>query len=263
MSSRVRLLPREHGTWAMLLVPWAVGVGVAGGVRIAHLLLLIAALAFFLAHHHVMTWWRARADARAVSARFAVLFGAVGLLAGAPLVFVAGIRPLLPYAAVVVVLTGVALSLVARRLDRALPGQMLAAVGLPLAAPVAWTVAHGVVDRVALALWLLNAAFFAGAVLYVRLKIEARARRAPLTDAAAKLAFAWPTLAADAALVVVAWLAIRLGGFSPLALVAFATVAVQAVAGVVRLDRPAPLKQVGIIATLHAVVFAILVIGLA
>ncbi|MBI1734953.1 MAG: hypothetical protein HYR51_07245 [Candidatus Rokubacteria bacterium] len=117
-------------------------------------------------------------------------------------------------------------------------------------------------DRVAIALWMLNAAFFMGAVLYVRLKIEARARRTPLVGAGAKLAFAWTTLAANAVLIGIALLAIRVGGFSPLAIVAFGTVAVQAVAGVIRLDRPAPLKRVGILATVHAVVFAVLVVGL-
>lgn len=265
----VRLLPREHGTWAMLLAPWIVGVGVTGGLRANHVLLLVAALAFFLAQHHLTAWWRAvtgaRADpvAAAVAGRLVLLSGGAGLLATLPLAIRIGVAPLLPYALAAVVLTGATLWLVARRLDHLLPGQLLAAVGLPLTAPAAWTVTHGRVDRVALALWLLDAAFFVGAVLYVRLKIEARTRRGRLGTLRARLAFAGGTLGADLLVLAVAALAVRVGGFSPLALLGFASVAVQAVVGVVRLDRPAVLKRVGLLATFHAVLFAVLVAWLA
>ncbi|MBI1734680.1 MAG: YwiC-like family protein [Candidatus Rokubacteria bacterium] len=39
----IRVLPREHGTWAMLLAPWLVGVGVARRVDVGAVLLVVAA----------------------------------------------------------------------------------------------------------------------------------------------------------------------------------------------------------------------------
>lgn len=267
-SGKVRILPREHGTWAMLLVPWATGSGVSGRVDAGHLILLIAALAFFLAHNHVVTWFRgvvaARVDRTATAAAsLAAVFGLVGLVASLALVLRVGPAPLVLYAVAAGVLLAASLELVRRRLDHALPGQFLAALGLPLVAPVAWTIGAGAIDRVAVGLWLLNAAFFLGAVLYVRLKIEARARRVPLVAWAERLAFARGTLAADLGVLAVAGLAVVVGGFSPLVLASFATVALQTLAGVVRLDRPAVLKRVGVLATLHAAVFAALVVWLA
>jgi hypothetical protein len=120
-----------------------------------------------------------------------------------------------------------------------------------------------VLDRIALAVWLLNAAFFLGAVFYVRLKIDARARRAPLGSPVAKLAFAAPSVAVNVAVLAVGVLALRLGGLSLLAMLGFIPVAIQALAGILRLDRPAVLKRVGILSTIHSVLFAVLVVWFA
>jgi YwiC-like protein len=262
------VLPKEHGTWAMLLVPWAVGCGVAGRVEARQLLLLASAVSLFLAHTHFMRWVRlyvgARSDPSAVAAarRLFQVFAAVGAALSVPLL-TRRLAGLVLFGAVAGVLVAVSSWLVAKRLDHALPGQTLAAVGLSLASPAADYVARGVLGPRALALWLLNAAFFLWAVLYVRLKIEARARRVPLTSAAERFAFARGMLAMDAVLLLGALLALLLGSFSTLALWAFLPAVAQAVVGIVRLDRPAPLKRVGILVTAHSILWAILVIWLA
>lgn len=141
--------------------------------------------------------------------------------------------------------------------------QLLAAGGLSLSAPAAYAVALGGLDAGALGLWLLNAAFFLGAILHVRLLIDARARKAPLPSLREPLAFAGPTLALDAAILLAAAVAVRLGAGSPLVLTAFAAPAVHAPASVARLDRAVPLRRVGIVATVHAILFAALVVRLA
>ncbi|HET7875743.1 MAG TPA: YwiC-like family protein [Methylomirabilota bacterium] len=266
--SLTQILPREHGTWAMLVVPLAVGWGVARRGGMAPLLLSIGALLFFLAHNQIMEWCRLGLRAapepgalRATRRRIMAL-AALGAIALAPLLL--GPRPgLLAFGVLAVALTAASAWLVRHRSDRGLPGQVLAAVGLPLGAPAAWYVAGGPVDRRPLALWLLNALFFLGAVLYVRLKIEALANRSRVATAGGRLAFALPTLALDAVILVSAWGALRLGGFSPLALLAFAPTGGQALAGVARLHRPAVLKRVGLIATAHSVLFALLLVWLA
>ncbi len=264
-----RLLPREHGTWAMLLVPWVVGCGVAGRVTVEALLLLVAAVSLYLGHGQLLSWYRqhlmARPDPRALAgARRALIgFTVMGLVAAAPLAARAGFARLSLLAALAAVLTAVSLRLVARRVAHALPGQLLAALGLSLAAPAAYeVVAHGPA-RTALALWLLDAAFFVWAVFYVRLQIEARARRAPLASFDAKLSFARAALGLDVVVLLAAFAAVRLGPFSTLTLGAFLPAAIQAIAGVARLDRPAALKTVGLLLTAHSILFALLVVWLA
>ena len=271
-ATATRLLPKEHGTWAMLLVPWAVGWGVGGPATPRQILLLVAAVSLFLAHAQLLAWYRLRAAARAdlwaaaAARRLLLILTALGLAAAVPLMVampLARLMPLVGIGALAAALTGASLGLVTRRLDHALPGQMLAAVGLPLSAPAAYYVAGGTRERVAAALWLLCGAFFLWAVFYVRLKIEARARRAPRGTVRARLSFAGGMLVIDAAILLAALAAVRLGPFSPLALAAFIPAVLQTTAGITRLDRPASLKRVGILLTAHSIVFGLAVICLA
>jgi YwiC-like protein len=264
---RVRVLPKEHGTWAMLLVPWVVGWGVARAFPVSELLLLIAAVSVFLAHTHLVTWRRLSVIGRADTAearaerRLVLVFGVIGVVAGLPLV--AGPVELLLLAVIAGALVVTSLALVGRRVDRALPGQLLAATGLSLTAPAAYWVARGALGRVALGLWLLNVAFFLWAVFYVKLKIDARARRAPFTSPAEKLAFGTGAIVTTLGGVTLAIVAVALGSFSPLALAAFVAPAAQTVAGIARLDRPARLKPVGFLLLGHAILFGLLAIALA
>jgi hypothetical protein len=157
----------------------------------------------------------------------------------------------------------VALALVSQRVERALPGQLLAALGLTLSAPAAWYAVTGALDRVALALWLLAASYFVGAVCHVRLLIEARSEKALLASARRRLAFSGPTLAAEMGCVLIAAEALRLGGFSLAALAGFAPLGIQLAVDVARLHEPAPLKHVGLLATASSILFAVVVIRFA
>jgi hypothetical protein len=260
--------PKEHGTWAMLLVPWLTGVGVARRLGIDEILLLVAALAAFLAQTQLLNLARlgraGRGDAadRARLRTWAAVFTGATALAALPLVVLRERTALLGFGALGLALVLVGMVIVRARRDRALPGQIVAAVALPLTAPATYHVALGVVDRAAVALWLLNALFFLGAVLYVRLKIEALARKAAGWPAAQRLRFAAGTLAIDVGILVAAALALVAGGFRPRALLAFGPTAVHTLVGVARLHRPARLKRVGLLALAHAIVFAALLIGL-
>jgi hypothetical protein len=266
---RLRLAPREHGTWAMLLVPWAVGCGVARRFGLNEALLLAAMIAFFLAQSQLMAWRRLRrpADHAAQAVRRAVwltiVLGLTGLIAGVPLLLGPRRPGLLWLATAGIALAFAALALVRRRRERALPGQLLAALGLTLSAPAAWYVATGGLDRVAIALWGLAAAYFVGAVCHVRLLIEARAKKKMLAAERGRLAFSAATLGTELGLVVLAAGALRLGGLSLAALAGFVPLLIQLAVDVARLHEPAPLKRVGLLAAASSVLFALLVIRLA
>ena len=264
-----RLLPREHGTWGMLLVPWAIGVGVARRLAWPDLLLLAAMLLFFLAHNQLLVWLRLRLvpasdpDARARARGLLLLLTAAGGVVLLPVLARARPAPLLALGALAAVPAAASLYLVYRRLDHGLAGQILAPAGLALSAPAAYALARGALDRTGAALWAISFLFFLGAVLYVRLKIDALKRTAALAAPAARLGFAAPTLGMELAILAAVLIALRFGGLSPWTVLAFVPTAAQTLVGVARLDRPARLKRVGILATAHAIAFALLVIWLA
>ena len=97
-----RLLPKEHGTWAMLLVPWAVGWGVSGPATLRQILLLVAAVSLFLAHAQLLAWYRLRAAARAdlwaaaAARRLLLILTALGLAAAVPLMVAMPLARLMP-----------------------------------------------------------------------------------------------------------------------------------------------------------------------
>jgi YwiC-like protein len=64
MSLRSALkLPKEHGAWVMLYVPFILGVAVAGHVDWNVLLLLLSTTAMFISRESLLVCWRARAAA--------------------------------------------------------------------------------------------------------------------------------------------------------------------------------------------------------
>jgi hypothetical protein len=257
-------LPREHGAWAMLVVPWIVGCGIARALTLRAGLVLLGALALFLAQHRLTECYRGwRRSGRAGGGGSLVFLTVLGLAAAAPAL--AAMPPSVVAALSLAALAATAgsLLLVDARLDHALPGQALAAVSLALTAPTAFLASGGAGARAALGLWLVNAAFFLWAVGYVNLQIEARGRRAPLARPADRVRFAARVIAVDVALALVAVVALRLADLSPRGMLAFAPAAVQAIAGIATLHRPAPLKRVGIAMLVHALAFAGLLIVLA
>ncbi len=238
----------------MLLAPWAVGCGVARRLAWQDLVLLAAMLLFFLAHNQLLSWLRLRLVAAPDPAAlgrarglFLGLAGAGGVALLPPLVRYR-LTALLVLGAIAGVLVAGSMRLVYRRLDHA---------------PAAYYVARGALDRVALALWAINFLFFLGAVFYVRLKIDALKNTAALAPPPAKLRFAAQTLAIDLAILAAVLLALRLTSLSPWAVLAFVPAAIQTIVGAARLDHPARLKRVGILATAHSVLFAVIVIWLA
>lgn len=253
----------------MLLIPWAVGCGVARRWSEKELLLLVGMLMLFLAQAQIMNWLRLRfattPDLRALSRVRAlfVTFAVLGMLAVAPLLAVYRLKALVSFGGLALVLTAISMVLVIRKLDRSLAGQILASAGLSMSAPLAYYVAAGIVDPLAMELWMINFLFFLGGVFYVQLKIDALPQRSRLRSLADRFRFAAGTLSLNLIILSLVFLSLRMGPLSPLIILAFVPTFLQAIIGTIRLDRPARLKRVGIISTGHSIVFAVLVIWLA
>jgi hypothetical protein len=248
----------------MLAVPWLVGCGIAGAVTPRAALVLLGALALFLAQHRLTDWYRGRRRAAAGTAVPSLVFltiVGIGALAPALLAMPAVVVAVMAVAGAAA--TGLSLVLVDARVDHALPGQVLAAASLALTAPAAYLASGGASVTTALALWVINAAFFLWAVFYVNLQIEARSRRASVARAGERVRFAALTIAVDVVLAAVAVVAFPFAGLSPRGLVAFVPAAMQSIAGIATLHRPAPLKRVGIAMLVHALAYAALLVVLA
>lgn len=180
MSLRKTLrLPREHGAWAMLYVPFVLGALVAGGFNLPALLLLVAASAMFISRESLLVWWRARRRGRESgnAGRMLLVYLLIAALFGAPLIFFYRLYLLIPLA-----LAGTALLIFngregAQMEDRSITNEVLAICAMTLTAPAAYYVVRGTWDATAFWLWALSALFFASSVYYVRLRVLSLSER--------------------------------------------------------------------------------------
>lgn len=174
MSLRSELkLPREHGAWAMLYVPYVLGVSAAWRVWPPVLLLLLAMTALFISRESLLVWIRARRRGGAAkdAGKMLIIYLATAAICGLPLILVWRLYWLTPIAACGVVLLLFNGAQAAQLEERSIANELLAICGLTLTAPAGYYVARGVWDGTAIWLWLLCILYFASSVFYIKLRI--------------------------------------------------------------------------------------------
>ncbi len=163
-----RFIPPQHGAWAMLLLPWLVGVLVAGFVWL-HLPLLVAWLTGYLASYYALLAVKTHRLARVRTQLWVYLTPTV--LAGG---LVIALRPqVLWYAPAYALLLAVNAGYAARRDDRALLNNLASVVQSCLMVFVCATVAGAPLRDVAVAFAIVTA-YLAGTVLHVKALIRER-----------------------------------------------------------------------------------------
>jgi YwiC-like protein len=193
-SERRLLLPREHGSWALWLLPLIAGgvIGFAGapaGATVPAVWFSLAAIAAFLIHQPLESLLGVSVvKARSAREQRVAVFWVMGLTALAALGVLELVRLqrglVLLFAAVA--LGCFALSALCGR-TRALrvPKQLVGALGLTSTAAGAYYVTTGRVDGTALVLWLVFWLFAAAQIEYVQLRLRtayAPSRQAKVRD---------------------------------------------------------------------------------
>ena len=158
MSIRSKLkLPKEHGAWAMLYVPFVLGVMVAWKMSLPVLLLLLATSALFISRESLLVWWRAQkrgrqTDSSNQAGRLLILYGLIAAATGAPLILSYHFYWLLPLAVIGCVALAVNGKQATEFEDRTVQSEVIAIAGLTMTAPAAYSVALGGWNQTAL--WL-------------------------------------------------------------------------------------------------------------
>jgi hypothetical protein len=167
-------LPKEHGAWAMLYVPLAVGALVAWSAPLQLVLLALSVTFFFVARESLLIWWRARSRCRQndQARRFMLSYLALAGMFGAPLLVVYHLYWFFAMALVALMLLVINARQAVRHQDRTIGGEMMAIAGLTITAPAAYYAAKGTFDATGLALWILCALYFASSVFYVKLRVS-------------------------------------------------------------------------------------------
>jgi len=258
-------LPREHGSWAMLIVPLLLGLTIAPTWQWRSLLLLVAALGFFLLRYPLALLVKSRkrpATNRPYLWRWTLIYGLVTMLGGGWLVLVERLWGLAALGVLGGGLLFFHLWLVSRRQEMSVIGELAGIFGLALGAPMAYYTATGRLDRTTAVLWLINALYFGGTVFYIKLKVRYQPRR-PAPDhwserlLGAKAGLTYHTIALTVMiLLVMLWQAPLL---APLALL---PATAKMIYGAYRWQdkKSLSLMRLGLIEIAHALVFSGLVV---
>lgn len=163
-----RYLPPQHGAWAMLVVPYLVGV-LCAGPSWTQLPLLVAWLGGYLLSYYVFLAVKTRRPSRAVAQ--VLVYSAVTVPAA---LLVVVVRPeLLAFAPFYAVLLAVNAWYAWRQSERALLNDLASVVQGALMVPVA-AGAAGLAPAAVLAPFVVVLLYFAGTVLYVKSTIRRR-----------------------------------------------------------------------------------------
>lgn len=250
-------LPKEHGAWAMLYVPFVLGVAVAGSISLPVLSLLLAISALFISRESLLLWWRARSRGKEAREAGKMLAGYLLLasLCSLPLLLVGRFVWLLPLG-----LMGAALLVFngqqgAHLAERSLGNELLAIGGLTLAAPAAFYVGSGQWNGTAFWLWLLSALYFVSSVFYLKLRIYRLNPRKQLEQRRA-----WRNCAAYHSFLLVALLVwVLMGNLSLFALIAFAPVLARTLWSLFKPVTQVNLKRAGILEIIYSLIFLLFV----
>lgn len=257
-------LPREHGAWAMLLIPLVVALAAAGRWGLEGPLFLGTCLALYVARQPITLLSKSLRDPGAgPKGRPALWLAAYLLLAvafGAPLLYPYGKWLLLPWAAVFLTFTALHFFLRRQRLDRTPAGELITIAGLALTAPGAYYVARGL-EPAAVYLWVLTTLYSGASVFYVRMKMRHRALRRTAAGATERMALGRSNLVYQGILVVTVVFLAYTGRVPPLVPVAFVPLLAKVFVGVARGGPLVNIKGIGWTEVVHSVAFTFLLAG--
>jgi YwiC-like protein len=256
MNKRSRLkLPREHGAWAMLYVPFAVGALVAWSAPLRLLLLALSVTFVFIARESLLIWLRARSRGRQdhEALRFTISYLALAGLFGAPLLLVYHLYWFFAMGIAALLLLAINARQAVRRDDRTIGGEMLAIAGLTLTAPAAFYAARGAFGETALWLWVLCSVFFASSVFYVKFRVSTINPRVDDARRASRRRCAFYHVCLLASLLILA----LTQSVNLFALAAFAPVLTRSFWYLARPARRVSFRRVGLLEMVYSVVFLI------
>ena len=256
MKMRATLkLPKEHGAWAMLYVPLAIGALAAWSAPLRVLILALSVTFFFIARESLLIWWRARGRGQQndQAQRSMLSYLALAGLFGAPLLLVYHLYWFFAMAFGALMLLAINARQAVRHQDRTIGGEMMAIAGLTLTAPAAYYAASGTFDARGLSLWALCALYFASSVFYVKLRVSTINPRLNETRRQS-----WRHCALFHAFLLTSLLILSLtGSVNFFALAAFSPVLARSFWHLARPVRRINLRRVGWLEIVYSVVFLI------
>ena len=259
------MIPKEHGGWAMLLIPYVIGLGVAERIGLESLLFLAGILLVFLASEPLSVLVKSLRgkgpnNRRDSALRWLLIYLFLAGLVSVTVILLYGRWWLILFGVLGLTSLGLQGFVESRRMDRTITGELVGALGLSLSAPGVYYVTLGDLGQIAFLLWLLSSLHSMGSVLYVNLRLRHHIARGKCTGLRDRLALSKNTIVFLVILVAVLVGLGYLGHVPLLALAAFIPLVYKAVRAIYRASPSFSFKRVGLLELASSAVFAAVLI---
>ncbi len=257
--------PTEHGAWGILLTPFACAAVLAGPSTRAQIIAVTLSAILILSAFLLRGSLEAQGGIRALNHPAHWLLGGLSAGSASLLILVFRRMELLGLFAFGAMLFGLQIWLnrkhqLQRVEKRSLPAELVGVALLTMTAPVAWIAVCGALDAEGVRVWLLNALFFTGSVLYVKYRVRGLQSHQDFGNWQARFAFVWPALAFHLLLVFFLFSLVQVNSLSASVLLAFAPALLRAMGLIPQLGQRFPIKRLGWTEIAHSVTFAVLLI---
>jgi len=262
------MLPKEHGAYAILLVPFLIGAKIGGGFDVKIWLYLLSVVAIFFAYYPFVMIARVKfaglpGDSKALQAvQWFVLYVICSMLLSGSVIISYQLFWLLLFGAITLLFYGLQLFFVKKKWDKTLMGNLLAVVALTSTAPSAYYVASGNLNMTAVTLWVLNILFFGSGIVYVRMKIESLASKHLSKDASwsSKLLIGRFNLIYHILIFVALGVMVWSEAIPALVVIAFIPVTIHSIIGMLVLRETVNFKVIGWTQVGYALVFGVILV---
>jgi len=254
-------LPKEHGAWAVLYGPFLLTLAALGGFEPRIVVLAIAITAAFFAHEPLSKLVR---SSRHPASRERVLewrgwlsfYLLAALVCGLYLMLRHQLWLLIPFGLMTTLLFVLHLSLIGRRQERGIWGELIGIVGLTATAPAACYVLKGEWSNECTLLWLLSLLYFASGIFYVKMRVsrflKVAQHRKRVLHCILYHVFLFGVLV----------LLIGYGLIAPFLILAYMPLIIRAAVGLLAREKRLDIRRIGYTELAHAVLFVALFVTL-
>lgn len=164
-------IPREHGAWAMWIVPM-LSAAIVSSFSLNFFFLFVCFTLLYVVHHPVVSMIKRKSLLKGDDTVSVAAFVLPALLLGIVLVVFAGRVWLLLFGAAEIAIFVFSIKAFLDREQRSFLNELTVVAALTLSAPAAYYAITDLIDLKAIVLYVLNFLFFGSSVFYVKMRIE-------------------------------------------------------------------------------------------
>tara|TARA_B100000315_G_scaffold2440_1_gene2250 strand:+ start:6233 stop:7054 length:822 start_codon:yes stop_codon:yes gene_type:complete len=262
------IIPKEHGAWAILLVPYLSGTFASGKPGVPAFLLLVCVISLYLlrgcAEFYLSNLIKKKEHYQNIKSFYflTISFVALFLLTSTPLLFYFQLCNLLVLGLLAFLFISLYYLLILKKKNYRMSQQFIAFSGLTLSAPAAYYATTGKWDANIFILWIVNVIFFQLGMLYVHNRIGLNKKRGQIVHFLDKLRFARNLIWGWCFSVIIFYGLILAGLIHPVFFIILLPITIHIIAGIFFDKRDLKIKRMGYSLVGQNIFFTIILIYL-